>query len=483
MQPLARSGQAKIVNRLFLHLCGQMSKLQHNIPKKLLESLHGLPGFDEERFVAAHQEPAPVSVRKNPYKFSAQLPNEAGLVWGSTVYLEERPSFTLDPLFHAGCYYVQEASSTFIGQVFTYFFPHATEGAQPLRILDLCAAPGGKSTDILSAIPPESLLVCNEVIRTRVNVLSENITKWGAANVIVTNNDPADFTKLDGYFDVILVDAPCSGSGLFRKDPDAIKEWSEENVEMCSKRQRRILEDVLPALKNGGLLLYSTCSYSREENETIADEIMQLDDLVSLEILSVRADITRTTSEKHGAAGYRFYPDKFKGEGLYMTAFRKAGLPAAVKLKSTPLKQISSAERAVLEKYVWNEKGGLLFFKHNDDIHFIHKEHEKDLHFLQQNLYVRNAGTVAGRIMNGELIPDHALALSNWLRKDVPRVSVDKITALKYLKREDIKLDGVKTGWILICFEDHPLGWAKVLPNRVNNYFPKEWRILKDIPA
>src|SRR5436190_11131836 len=182
--------------------------------------------------------------------------------WSSSgFYLNERPIFTLDPMFHAGAYYVQEASSMFLEQA----LKQTVDLSQPVKVLDLCAAPGGKSTLIQSLITTESLLVSNEVIKTRVNILSENITKWGAANVIVTNNDPRDFQRLPGYFDVIVIDAPCSGSGLFRKDPAAISEWSRDNVILCSQRQQRILADIMPALKPGGILIYSTCSYSQEE--------------------------------------------------------------------------------------------------------------------------------------------------------------------------------------------------------------------------
>ncbi len=151
----------------------------------------------------------------------------------------------------------------FLEQAFT----QATNGATHLNVLDLCAAPGGKSTHLLSLMDQNSLLVSNEVIQSRSAILSENLQKWGHDNVVVTNNDPKDFQRLPGFFDVIVVDAPCSGEGLFRKDPGAIKEWSEDAVALCSKRQRRILSDVWPALKTGGILIYSTCTYNSQENE------------------------------------------------------------------------------------------------------------------------------------------------------------------------------------------------------------------------
>ena len=225
------------------------------LPQALLDSLEGVKGFDEEAFINVHESDERVtSIRINPFKrsdpdsyrdvnFKSKIPwTEYGY------YLETRPSFTFDPLFHAGCYYVQEASSMFLEQA----LKQTVDLSQPLKVLDLCAAPGGKSTHLLSLISKESLLVSNEVIRSRANILTDNIMKWGCSNVIVTNNDPRDFQRIENYFDVIVVDAPCSGSGLFRRDPDAIEEWSEQNVALCSQRQQRILADILPALKNQG---------------------------------------------------------------------------------------------------------------------------------------------------------------------------------------------------------------------------------------
>ena len=251
--------------------------------------------------------------------------NQSGTVqWSSNgFYLQKRPSFTLDPLFHAGAYYVQEASSMFLEEA----LKQTVDLSQPIKILDLCAAPGGKSTLIQSVINNESLLVSNEVIKTRVNILSENITKWGAANVIVTNNDAKDFQRLPNYFDVIVVDAPCSGSGLFRKDREAISEWSEQNVHLCSQRQQRILADVLPALKEDGVLIYSTCSYSEEEDEQIADWLVEEFKVQSLKFkVEEEWGIVETQSSKQNASGYRFYPDKVKGEGFFIAVFKKGGV-------------------------------------------------------------------------------------------------------------------------------------------------------------
>ena len=237
-----------------------------NLPASFTEYTRALLGVEEyEKLVSALQQEPPVSIRLNRLKVHRLKVENALSVqppWSSEgIYLDERLTFTFDPLFHAGCYYVQEASSMFVEQVLRQ---HVTK---PVVMLDLCAAPGGKSTHARSVLPEGSLLVANEVIRNRSQILAENLTKWGHPDVVVTNNDPADFSALPSFFDVILTDVPCSGEGMFRKDPVAVEEWSPENVEICWQRQRRIIADVWPSLKPGGILIYSTCTYNTKEDE------------------------------------------------------------------------------------------------------------------------------------------------------------------------------------------------------------------------
>src|SRR6186997_1110290 len=289
------------------------------LPQLLLDSLASVKGFDKEDFIKIHESGEQVtSIRVNSSKKFEISNLKFQIPWAETgFYLETRPSFTFDPLFHAGCYYVQEASSMFLEQA----LKQTVDLSQPLKILDLCAAPGGKSTHILSLITKESLLVSNEVIRSRANILNDNINKWGCSNVLVTSNDPRDFQRLENYFDVIVVDAPCSGSGLFRRDPDAIEEWSEQNVALCSQRQQRILADVLPALKNGGVLVYSTCSYSKNEDEEICDWLIS-----ELKVESLKLKVEENWNIVQSDVGYRFWPDKIKGEGFFIACFRKTGV-------------------------------------------------------------------------------------------------------------------------------------------------------------
>ncbi len=456
------------------------------LPPALISSLKGIKGFDEKAFIAEHDSGAQVtSVRFNPNKLvysSKASPFVEGLQgavpWCTNgYYLPARPSFTLDPLFHAGAYYVQEASSMFLEEV----LKQTVDLTKPLKMLDLCAAPGGKSTLIQSVISKESLLVSNELIKTRVSILEENITKWGAANVVVTNNDPKDFQRLENYFDVIVVDAPCSGSGLFRKDPDAIEEWSENNVALCSQRQQRILADIMPALKEGGVLIYSTCSYSKSEDEAIGDWLAEQFAVDSLPLAIHQAwGIIETISEKNKTYGYRFYPDKVKGEGFFIAVFKKPGVadraPGTGSLKNKSV-MLSSKEADVVKPYL-KTPDDFFFIKQKDEVLAMPLHLEKELRVIQAALYIKKAGIKLGTVIRNELIPDHELALSTAISPSVGSVEADKTISLQYLRLEEIKLPASGKGWSLLTHQQLPLGWIKILPNRINNYYPKAWRIL-----
>ncbi|MEJ7627206.1 MAG: RNA methyltransferase [Ferruginibacter sp.] len=445
----------------------------------LLQSLQNVKGFNEESFVSVHASGEQVtSIRINPAKYSELSIMNAGfekVPWSTHgYYLNERPSFTSDPAFHAGAYYVQEASSMFLEEA----VKQTTDLARPLRVLDLCAAPGGKSTLLQSIISKESLLVSNEIIKSRVTIVAENLTKWGAANVVVTNNDPGDFRRLPDFFDLIVVDAPCSGSGLFRKDPGAQNEWSPNAVQMCSQRQQRILENVIPSLIPGGILIYSTCSYSAEENEFIAELLLSEHSLTSLPLIIKKEwGIVETGSEKN-IYGYRFYPDKVKGEGLFIAAFKKEACEKKEeKLLKNKFKLLSKNEMEIISPFI----NDLTFFhpvKWKDEILAIPMHMLNDLIKLQSSLYIKKAGVKIGTVIREELIPDHELAVSTILSTDIDFISVDLTIALNYLRRNDVVVDTNKKGWMLLKYNDLPLGWIKNLGSRINNYYPKEWRIL-----
>lgn len=352
--------------------------------------------------------------------------------------------------------------------------------SKPLRVLDLCAAPGGKSTHIQSLLSAESLLVTNEVIRARVNILKDNIIKWGCNNVLVSNNDPRDFAKLEGYFDVIVVDAPCSGSGLFRREPEAMDEWSADNVALCSQRQQRILADVWPALKKEGVLIYSTCSYSKEEDEDITDWVMEN---FSVSSERLQTDVSWNIVETQGkqqAFGYRFWPDKLDGEGFFLACFRKTegDDEAVMKIKNKPV-AVNKKDIPVLGKWV---KGTDYFFlQHLQTVYAWPEMFQHDYNWLLNNLRVHYSGTILGELIRDKLVPDHSLAMSVILNEDLPQTALDYKQSIEYLQRKDLKLDTAK-GWQLVTHLAHPLGWINALPNRINNYYPRELRILKEKP-
>ncbi|SDF68728.1 16S rRNA C967 or C1407 C5-methylase, RsmB/RsmF family [Mucilaginibacter pineti] len=456
---------------------------EQQFPHNFLSLLSAENGFDEESFIKAHQlNDAPTAIRVNPFKPSAQKTDQQVPWCADGFYLNTRPSFTFDPLFHAGCYYVQEASSMFIDHIFKNI---RQNDAEPVKVLDLCAAPGGKSTLLNSAIGPADLLLANEIIKTRVPVLTDNLSRWGQANVIVSNNDPKDIGRLKSFFDIMLVDAPCSGSGMFRKDPQAMNEWSEANVELCHQRQERILADVLPALKEDGYLIYSTCSYSQQENEDILDWLCQEFEMESIRMPIYKEwGIVETKSPLQKAWGYRFYPGQVKGEGLFAACLKKKTNTGELgTFKNNMQQKISSKEIDQVKTYI-NNPDNFYYFKVNDDWLAINREHKETLNILQRHLYLKKSGVRVGKLMGKDLIPDHELALSTIINKDaVLQTELNHDQAIQYLRRDNIDINTTEKGWSLMNFEGHALGWAKLLPNRINNYYPKEIRIFSQAPG
>lgn len=440
------------------------------LPSIFIESLRGIPGFDEISFKEIHESGEQVvSLRLNPAKtFPVHWNKTEKIPWSSYgYYLPERPSFTLDPFLHAGAYYVQEASSMFL----EYALQQTTDLTKPLVVLDLCAAPGGKSTLIQSVISPESVLVSNEIIRQRAGVLEENLTKWGGPNVIVTNNKPSDFSRLAGLFDIIVVDAPCSGSGLFRKDPAAIGEWSPQNVQMCSMRQRQLLSDIIPCLKEDGVLIYSTCSYSVAEDEEIASWLVHDFPLDAIPLNPPAS--WNIISRDQGPYGYRFYPDKLKGEGFFLAAFRKSqGEKALVSRKKLSfLRDIS-----VIRPWI-KDDANLKFLLHNDQV-LILPDHTSMVLNSLDGLYIKKAGVSSGSLVRSEFVPGHALAVSTLISGNIPAVELSEEEALQYLRRNEFNFPKPRKGWTVIRYKGINLGFVKGLGNRINNYYPKEWRIL-----
>ena len=354
-------------------------------------------------------------------------------------------------------------------------------------MLDLCAAPGGKSTHARSVLSAGSLLVANEVIRNRSQILAENLTKWGHPGVVVTNNDPADFADLEDFFDVILTDVPCSGEGMFRKDPVAVSEWSPENVDICWQRQRRIVSDIWSSLKPGGLLIYSTCTYNTKEDE---ENIRWIRDEFGAEILPVNVsddwNITGNLLAGDDFPAYRFLPHRAKGEGFFLAALRKPEADSLqTRYKSAPAQGKKKVVSGVSKEQLAVARGWLLspddyeLSVNGTNITAFPKDYLPELSSLQQSLRVIQAGVALAEVKGKDLIPSHALAMSQVLRDDIfPREEVSYEQAIAYLRKEAIVLSAeAPRGYVLLTYTNIPLGFVKNIGNRANNLYPQEWRI------
>ncbi len=435
-------------------------------------------GFDEPEFIAAHNDPPGVSIRINQAKVSNRsivLPDSnicENVPWCKEAYvLNERPSFTLDPLFHAGAYYVQEASSMFLQHAIEHLF----RGGNGFKALDMCAAPGGKST-LMAGMTELGFIVSNEIIQSRVAVLQENIIKWGLLKVLVTNNDPDDFKRLPEFFDFVMVDAPCSGSGLFRKDEKAMEEWTPELVGFCAARQKRILHAATETLAEGGYLFYSTCSFSEEENEDNLDYLIETGMYESVDLPFHESwNIIKTQSKKHAAIGYRFYPDKVMGEGFFCGILRKTSsnnyfTGNSKVVKSLPLEQ-------QLAPWIHDAQSLYYFQKENEvfafDPMFVH-----ELTLVADALKLRKKGLRLGEFIRGEFVPNHELAMATIQNKYIPHLELDLKQSLQYLRRETVDLGVNDKGWSLVQYKGISLGWVKLVQGKAKNHYPLNWRIL-----
>lgn len=413
----------------------------------------------------AFEEPASVSVRLNPAKVSSDFAKEhfgkdiAQVPWCQSGYfLEDRPRFTLDPLFHAGCYYVQDSSAMYVGSIFRNILNELEGLGRPVRVLDLCAAPGGKTTDLAASLRLKFgdgfMLVANEVMRGRASILVENVTLWGDANVVVTSADPKAFAKMEGFFDVILADVPCSGEGMFRKDPKALEDWSEDVVALCASRQKRILGDAWPALRAGGFLIYSTCTFEAAENEENVNWIAAELGAEIMECEMFRG-IFRTSN-----GGALLVPGFVKGEGQFAALLHKTSVSSS-----------------------WNSKG----VRPDDSMLWIPEPIRKDAGSLAWLRPIR-IGIPLGARKGNDFVPsaDLALAADESIMQDIHnfnyfRAEVDEGMALQFLHRDNIFVEGYPKGYLLICFQGHPLGFVKNLGNRWNSLLPHGRRIRMDI--
>lgn len=449
------------------------------LPQDFVQQMCALLGEAEAGALcsALTDTPPAVSVRRNPTKGEVSFAQSTPVPWCSDgCYLAERPSFTLDPRFHAGAYYVQEAASMFIEQAYRQIERDFT----PTRLLDLCAAPGGKSTLWRSLLPDGALLVANEPIRQRAQILAENLTKWGHPDVVTTSAYPAEFAPLCGFFDVIAADVPCSGEGMFRKDEGARAEWSLAAVETCAARQRAILTDIWDCLREGGYLVYSTCTFNRAENE---DNVRFVCQELGAEVVAVPIDeawgIAPDTTAG-GQAVYHFFPHRTQGEGLFLALLRKTALaPAAREKKRTRSKETPVPDAAKLLAWLKTPTDFRLFCPTSETIAAVRTSLLDDVQRVAACVRTLTAGVLMGETKGRKFVPAHALALSTVLADTAfPRAELDGDTALRYLRREAVVLPPEQPrGHVLLCFEGLPLGWVNNLGTRANNLYPAEWRI------
>jgi 16S rRNA C967 or C1407 C5-methylase (RsmB/RsmF family)/NOL1/NOP2/fmu family ribosome biogenesis protein len=433
-------------------------------------------------FRAALAQPVPVSIRLNPHKVSEmaglhEIEPLAPVPWHPQgYYLEKRPVFTLDPALHAGAYYVQEASSMFLQEALR----QVADFTKPLKILDLCAAPGGKSTLLASMLAGKGLLVANETIRSRTNALRENLEKWGHANIAVTSAEAEAFSALDNYFDVVVVDAPCSGEGLFRKDPNAVSEWSLEAVSLCSARQKRILESAVECLAPGGILVFSTCTYNSAEN---GDNVQWLSSDFGLELLPL--DIPGEWGIEPCGGGYQFFPHRLRGEGFFIAVFRKMASASSRKQNAgafRSLSPLSKAQAPEASRWLHPEADVKFFQTTTGNVLALPTALENNFLLLDKHLKIKWFGVLIGEFKGKDFVPDHALALSLLASAQLPGIELSLEQALRFLKKETFELPaGSPTGWLLCRYGGLNLGWIKALPNRMNNYLPPERRIRMEL--
>lgn len=449
------------------------------LPAAFTQQMQAILEREAPDFLAALETPFPVSIRQNPAKRIPQPVGFEPVPWcAEGYYLPERRVFTLDPTFHAGGYYVQEASSMLIAQAISQLAP----ADRPVRALDLCAAPGGKSTLLAAHLPEHSLLLCNEVIRSRYQILRENLIKWGSPLTHGAQQDTGHFRGLHDFFDFILVDAPCSGEGLFRKNPAAIAEWSPETVKHCAARQKRILADAVSTLRPGGIFCYSTCTYNDLEN---TENAAWLTETFGLEALELALDPQWGIVPR--SIGYQCFPHRVRGEGLYLACFRKpAGADTREKSpkwktdrRLTPLPK----DKLVIVREWLRPDAPVEYFQNEQgQIFALPSDQVPELLFINSQLRRAGIGLWTGTLKRHDFVPSPDLALSTLVDEGGPRIDLDLEQSLRFLKKEPFELDRSAEGWMLACYEGLPMGWIKGLKNRVNNYYPKEWRIRMNLP-
>ncbi|MFI3332911.1 MAG: rRNA cytosine-C5-methylase [Rikenellaceae bacterium] len=429
---------------------------------------------------AALATQSPTSIRVNPFKVKAPL-SERRVGWSRYgFYLAERPSFTLDSDFHAGAYYVQEASSQFVGHILSH---RDVEGA---RLLDMCAAPGGKSTLYSTMVGLEGLVVANEINRSRASILADNVRKWGLGNVVVCNNRPEHLSQFESWFDVVAVDAPCSGEGMFRKMDGAVEEWSPSNVVMCAERQMEVLESAWQSLKPNGVLIYSTCTFNRTENEGVLERfVSQFEDEISpYDSVECEESWGVVKGEVGPFQTFRFFPHLVEGEGLFVAVATKSyDVRGKMRQPKSRKKIFSTLDRqSLFELSRWVVQPELMTFLNVADsmIYGYYRAQVDAIKALAESLTILYSGVAMGQIFKGKLKPDAALALFHDVRREpINVVELDNLDILLYLRKQEVAIELFAEGINLVVANGYAIGFAKRIGGRVNNLYPNSLRILK----
>lgn len=429
---------------------------------------------------SAFDMPASVSVRTNPFKgVDEQSFDGRKVAWnGYGLVLDSRPPFTLDPCLHGGAYYVQDSSSMYVGYVFRQLLQHRFGGIRrPLRVLDLCAAPGGKTTDLAAslreALGDSFILVANEVMKQRASVLADNVALWGDPNVVVTSADPSAFARMRGWFDMILADVPCSGEGMFRKDDEAVARWSKDNVALCQARQRRIVGDVWPALADGGVMIYSTCTFNRYENdlnvEWIAGEL-------GAEILSSGIpDMPGVLMTGHG---FSLVPGLVEGEGQYCAALGKDECGDVFRPGKSARRKDTQPRRGLEEMFDRHVE----LMQKGETVTAVPSVIAGDAETFSSVIRPLACGCAVGVFKGRDLVPDADLALSYMLSDGAfPSANLSREEALAFLHRDMIVLPDAPKGFVKVCYGGLPLGFVKNIGSRCNNLHPQSRRIRMNI--
>lgn len=430
--------------------------------------------LNSEKIAEGLQLEPSVFVRPNPSKFpSSIVPAHAdkGIIQG-TIKLPYRPVFSLDPLFHAGAYYVQDGSSAFLGTVI-----RAIAKLKKIELaVDVCAAPGGKSTLLLDNLPPNTLLLANEVNYSRYEILHENITKWGNPNVMLSKRDPRELGEAGIQADLLLTDVPCSGEGMFRKDEKALEMWSPDLVLHCAMRQKRIIAEVLPALKDGGILIYSTCTFNRRENEEIIMHFQEFLEPIPL-LLEHQPGLMKRT--ENGFDFYRFLPDKDSGEGLTFCVVRKTGEKTRkVTFGKKRLRNVLQTVNPPVDLH----PSYRLFMTPDKRIRLFSNPETDVLVSLLQSGFIADFGLIWGQKIAQGYQREHGAAMAGLNGPDLDAIDLNLHQALRYQRRETFDLINIKKGENIVAYKGVRLGFIKNIGTRWNNLLPKNYRLRMELP-